>query len=270
MSLKAKQTGLVMTSTKAMPKLADDAGLNKNTIIDMLIERNVRPGLNMALIIASTSLAKKTTWTGTDYAEHWLFVGDIGNDSISEEEKCVRILHDVVEDSDWEAEDFELLGFSHRVVSGIKAVTKNKGEKYLDAAKRCSYDPFGRRSKKRDNRHNMDLTRSFRAANDKQKYLYHICHTYLDAVENNEIPPGLEIWKFLAMPKFKGLVNKDNIRVIINATDEPVPPAIAQAYGIENGAAFAAAGKAPVASGKGVSKLAGTNRGRGPSRKVVS
>lgn len=264
-----------MTQMQITPKPENDAGLNKNTIIDMLLDGNVRPGLNMALIIASTSLANKTTWTGTDYAEHWLFVGDVGNDAISEEEKCVRILHDVVEDSDWEPEDFELLGYSHRVVSGIKAVTKNKGEKYLDAAKRCSFDPYGRRSKKRDNKHNMDLTRSFRAANDKQKYLYHICYTYLDAVDNSEIPPGLEIWKFLAMPKYKGLVTRENIRVIVNATDEVVPQAIAQAHGIENAAAFSQAGKAqqqgPHQQGDtSVAKAVRAKRGTVPSPKVKS
>jgi hypothetical protein len=202
----------------------NEEGISKNVLKTLIIDNGMEPGINTALFIASGALGRKKTWTGTDYGEHWLRVAGVGyGELIGDEEKIIGILHDVVEDSDWEIEDLEEIGFSPLICEGVRSVTKMDGEKYLDASKRASINPLGRRVKMRDNKDNMDLTRSTFAATDKQKYLYHISYSYLNAVEKNDIPPNYSVWSFLRLEKFAGLVSRDNIDVISRATLEPVP-----------------------------------------------
>lgn len=199
-------------------------GISKHILKKLILENGMEPGINTALFIAAGALGRKKTWTGTDYGEHWLRVAAFSmGDFVTDEEKIIGILHDVVEDSDWEIEDLEEIGFSPLICEGVRSVTKNEGEKYLDASRRASINELGRRVKMRDNKDNMDLTRSTFAATDKQKYLYHISFTYLAAVEKREIPADYSIWSFLRLEKYAGLVTPDNIDVIAKATLEPMP-----------------------------------------------
>jgi hypothetical protein len=199
------------------------------------------PGINTALFIASAALLRKKTWTGSSYAEHYLRVSGVGlpGDFISDEEKIVGILHDVVEDSDWTTEDLEEIGFSPAICEGVRSVTKMDGELYLDASKRASINLFGRHVKRRDNKDNMDLTRSTKAATDKQKFLYHISYSYLSAVEEyhisggkDGIPPNYSIWKFLDLPKYTGLLTAENVNIVAQKTLEPIPQKIATKFGL--------------------------------------
>lgn len=206
-------------------------GVSKHILKELIRATNMQPGINMALFISSGALALKKTWTGSDYGEHWLRVAALGlGDLVSDEEKIVGILHDVVEDSDWEIEDLEEVGFGLKICSGVRSVTKLPGEKYLDSSMRASIDPIGRRVKPRDNKDNMDLTRSAFAATNKQKYLYHISYTYLRAVELDEIPPNYSMWSFLQIPKYAGLINQDNIGIVAKEISEPMPAAIAAKF----------------------------------------
>ena len=200
------------------------SGISKHILKKLIVDTGMTPGINMALFIASGALALKKTWTGSDYGEHWLRVAAVNlGDMVSDEEKIIGILHDVLEDSDWKVEDLEEMGFSPMICEGVRSVTKIPGEKYLDASKRASIHPLGRRVKMRDNKDNMDLTRSTFEATDKQKYLYHISYSYLNAVEKGEISPNYSIWSFLRLEKYTGLVSAKNIDIIAKATLEPMP-----------------------------------------------
>lgn len=206
-------------------------GIPKHILKGLIQSYGMKPGINTALFIASGSLGRKTTWTQTDYGEHWVRVSGVAlGDFVADDEKIVGILHDVLEDSDWEVEDLEEMGFSQLICEGVRSVTKIRGENYLDASKRASINPLGRRVKMRDNDDNMDLTRSVRAATDKQKCLYHISYNYLKAVEKNEIAPNSPIWSFLRDVRYASLVEKDNFEIIARATSEPVPHYFAQKY----------------------------------------
>jgi (p)ppGpp synthase/HD superfamily hydrolase len=56
-----------------------------------------------------------------DYIHHPLRVMERGKTEI---EKICGVLHDVVEDSDWTAEDLRNEGFSEEVISVIKCLSK--------------------------------------------------------------------------------------------------------------------------------------------------
>ncbi len=216
------------------------SGIPKEQLMPLVSAFAETPGINLALFIAAGALLNKKTWDGTDYSTHWLKVADIDNDHLSDEEKIIGILHDVVEDSDWTVEDLEAVGFSARVCEGVRRVTKIKGEKYMDAVQRCAHDPLARKVKKRDNKHNMDLTRSLSIGTPKQQFLYPVSYAYLDAVEKEVIPVGYSIWKFLQMPRFSPLLRQDSWHYIAAETTETPPTELVKRFGAPRAIARAA------------------------------
>jgi (p)ppGpp synthase/HD superfamily hydrolase len=91
-----------------------------------------------------------------------------------EEERIAAVLHDVVENGgpDWSLARLEREGFSPRVISALRAVTKlpkeedpdgalpeEKSARYLNLVKRAAADPIGRRVKRVDLEDNCNLSR---------------------------------------------------------------------------------------------------------------
>jgi (p)ppGpp synthase/HD superfamily hydrolase len=75
------------------------------------------------------------------------------------EEKMAAVLHDVVEDTDVTLADLAAEGFSPAVVRAVDALTRRKGEDYMDFVRRAGADPVARRVKLADLADNMDLSR---------------------------------------------------------------------------------------------------------------
>lgn len=78
----------------------------------------------------------------------------------TEEEICVALLHDVVEDTDITFENLKDAGFSEDVIYALKLLTHDENMPYMDYVKRikrCS--ELARKVKIADLRHNSDLTR---------------------------------------------------------------------------------------------------------------
>lgn len=75
------------------------------------------------------------------------------------EVQMIAILHDIVEDTEVTLEYLEHLGFSSRVVDGIDAMTKRKGEEYNDYIRRVSSNFDAIIVKMADLRHNTDIRR---------------------------------------------------------------------------------------------------------------
>ena len=81
---------------------------------------------------------------------------------------CVAVLHDVIEDSDWTAQDIynnlykvdpsENLIIEY-IVEAVEAITKVDGEEYSNYLKRVKTNCFARQVKLADLRHNSDLRR---------------------------------------------------------------------------------------------------------------
>ena len=76
-----------------------------------------------------------------------------------EELQCIALGHDLVEDTDVTYQLLRDMGFSDRVITGIRAMTKVPGEtneEYLERIKAC---PDAVRVKLADLRHNSDIRR---------------------------------------------------------------------------------------------------------------
>lgn len=79
--------------------------------------------------------------------------------SDDEELNCIALGHDLVEDTDVTYKQLKDLGFTDRVISGIKALTKLPGETHEEAMVRISSNKDAIKVKLEDLRHNSDIRR---------------------------------------------------------------------------------------------------------------
>jgi len=69
------------------------------------------------------------------------------------------ILHDVLEDSDYDLNDLSNAGFAAAVLRAVDSVSRRDGEEYAELIERAAEDPVGRWVKFADNLDNSDETR---------------------------------------------------------------------------------------------------------------
>ena len=77
----------------------------------------------------------------------------------SEDEVCVALLHDVVEDTDITFEDLEKEGFNNKVIDALKLLTHVDDTPYMEYVKKIKLNDIARKVKLADLKHNTDLTR---------------------------------------------------------------------------------------------------------------
>ncbi len=77
----------------------------------------------------------------------------------TEEEICAALLHDVVEDSNWELEQLEAEGFPASVIEAVALLTHNDGSEYLDYVRRLKDNPIAAKVKMADLQHNSTAGR---------------------------------------------------------------------------------------------------------------
>ena len=78
----------------------------------------------------------------------------------SEEEMITAVLHDVLEDSAYTAEELRSLGFSEEVLRALELLTHEKGEtSYQEYIAALKSNPLAVRVKLADLEHNMDISR---------------------------------------------------------------------------------------------------------------
>ena len=111
---------------------------------------------DLALSIAKKAHKGQYDKAGVDYIEHPLFVASLVD---TQEEKAVALLHDVLEDSPYTAEELILAGLPETVVSAVQILTKKKGQDYQQYLELVKYSPIARRVKLADLKHNSDLSR---------------------------------------------------------------------------------------------------------------
>ena len=80
-----------------------------------------QPMLELALSIAMEAHRGQFDKAGIDYIEHPLYVASQVD---TEEEKAVALLHDVIEDSPFTAEELLLAGLSETVVTAVQVLSK--------------------------------------------------------------------------------------------------------------------------------------------------
>ena len=73
--------------------------------------------------------------------------------------RMVAVLHDVVEDTSVTIDNLKAEGFPAEVIEAVQALTKQKGESRIEAAKRASANSISRAVKLADVTDNMDITR---------------------------------------------------------------------------------------------------------------
>ena len=109
-----------------------------------------------AIQIAVSAHKEQVDKSGQPYILHLIRVMDAGE---TEQEKICGVLHDLVEDTDWTFEKLENEGFSEKIISALKCVTKQENEAYNVFINRIKANPLAIKVKLNDLRDNMDITR---------------------------------------------------------------------------------------------------------------
>lgn len=113
-------------------------------------------GLERAIEIALDAHAEQEDKAGATYIRHPLRVMQAMD---TETERIVAVLHDVVEDSDYEPGEIED-EFGREVRAAVVTLTKHDGDDYLDDfIPRAADNDIARKVKRADVKDNMNLTR---------------------------------------------------------------------------------------------------------------
>lgn len=114
--------------------------------------------LNTMLVIATNAHNGQFDKGGNPYILHPLKVMHYLK-SDDEELMCMALGHDVIEDTSVTYKDLRDAGISERVITGITALTKQRGQTY-EEYKECIFaNPDAMRVKLADLRHNTDIRR---------------------------------------------------------------------------------------------------------------
>lgn len=114
--------------------------------------------LNKMLVLATNAHAGQFDKGGSPYILHPLRVMSFLKED-DEELRCIALGHDVVEDTDTTYADLRAAGMSERVIAGIEALTKRRGETYEEYKSRVFANVDAMRVKLCDLRHNTDIRR---------------------------------------------------------------------------------------------------------------
>lgn len=106
-------------------------------------------------------LAVKAHWgqkdkAGAPYILHPLAVMLRMNNEI---EMMAAVLHDVIEDTDWDLDRLRDAGYPEMVLNAVDSLTKRETEDYDAYIERVRCNPLARKVKIADVEHNMDIRR---------------------------------------------------------------------------------------------------------------
>ena len=112
--------------------------------------------VDLALSIAKKAHEGQLDKAGVDYIKHPLYVA---SQVVTEEEKAVALLHDVIEDSHYTAEELLQAGLPETVVTDVQILSKKKGQDYQTYLENVKSNSLARVVKLADLKHNSDLSR---------------------------------------------------------------------------------------------------------------
>ncbi|MBC3804041.1 HD domain-containing protein [Acetobacterium fimetarium] len=110
----------------------------------------------LALEIAEKAHAGQIDKAGRPYIEHPKQVALAFED---EKKVAVALLHDVIEDTDFDAATLHDMGIPYDVVEAVELLSKPKWEPYMDYIEPIKTNPLARAVKVEDLKHNMDMSR---------------------------------------------------------------------------------------------------------------
>ena len=114
--------------------------------------------LDKAVAIASAAFEGESDKGGVPYILHCLHVMR-QVEQLGTEAQIAAVLHDLIEDTEWTAEQLLAEGFDPHTVSIIVLLTHLKDEAYMDYIMRISVSSVARAIKMADVRHNSDIHR---------------------------------------------------------------------------------------------------------------
>lgn len=117
--------------------------------------------INTAKTAAAAAIARRAhegqlDKAGEPYINHPLHVAEAMD---TEEETCVALLHDVLEDSDFTADDLRAAGMSDAVVESVELLTHDGSVDYFDYVRALRDNPLAAKVKHADLEHNLDTSR---------------------------------------------------------------------------------------------------------------
>ena len=110
----------------------------------------------MALKLCFEAHKEQIDKTGLPYVFHPFHLAEQMTDELS---TVCALLHDVIEDTDYTAEDLTALGFDEKVIEVLGLLTHEDGVPYMDYVKKLSSNETAVKVKIADLKHNSDLTR---------------------------------------------------------------------------------------------------------------
>jgi (p)ppGpp synthase/HD superfamily hydrolase len=107
---------------------------------------------------------------GVEYWQHPVSVMNRLGPDASTECRLVALLHDVIEDTAYTAEDLLRMGYPQDVVAAVQRLSKPRGLPYLDCIRAivASGDRMAMAVKRADNQDNLDPARLAKLPPDKQ------------------------------------------------------------------------------------------------------
>jgi (p)ppGpp synthase/HD superfamily hydrolase len=114
--------------------------------------------LSKMLVLATNSHAGQTDKAGKPYILHCLKVMHYLK-SEDEELMCIALGHDIIEDTKVTYVDLWSQGYSARIIEGIRALTKQRGQTYDEYKHQVFANKDAMRVKMCDLRHNSDIRR---------------------------------------------------------------------------------------------------------------
>jgi (p)ppGpp synthase/HD superfamily hydrolase len=143
--------------------------------------------LNTMIVLATNSHSGQFDRGGNPYILHALKVMHYLRTD-DEELQCIAIGHDLIEDTDVTYVQLKELGFTDRIINGIKELTKQRGQSYDEYKKQVLSSGDAMKVKKCDLRHNSDIRR-LKGVSEKdiaRTFKYHQFYLEIEQHENQQ------------------------------------------------------------------------------------
>ena len=137
--------------------------------------------LNKMLVLATNSHANQFDKGGNPYILHPIAVMHLLGDA-DEETRCIALGHDIVEDCNVTYKQLGELGFTPRIIEGIRSLTKIPGESYDEYKTKVKANPDAVRVKIADLTHNTDIRRLKGVAAKDMARMEKYFHFYMELV----------------------------------------------------------------------------------------
>ena len=114
------------------------------------------PATKMAMKICYEAHKNQVDKNGIPYIFHPVHLAE---QMTTEDEICVALLHDVVEDSGYTLEDLKMAGFNESILAALRLLTHGDNVPYMDYIAAIKNNPLATKIKLADLSHNSDLAR---------------------------------------------------------------------------------------------------------------